>query len=290
MRVLSWDIGIYNLSFCDIELIDIGTINKNSTINDNKELSVIIHDWGIIPLIKKYCDVCGVNAVYRNSQDFLCNKHWKEIEEGHIKDLFVRIGKEKCCEKIKTGKPCSRKPNWLYLDKYYCTTHLDNDKQSSSIPLTNQTKDLNYLSKRIFEMCSYLIDVDYDAILFENQPSLKNPTMKSIQIILYTFFHHSYYKKDSSVDLQFISAANKLKVYDGESFHVKANNKYTENKKLGILHTNYFLEKIPENSEKDWKLYLDKHSKKDDLCDSFLQALYFFKIIKKKEIFLNKEL
>ena len=228
--------------------------------------------------------------MFRKGDDFLCTKHLKAIEEEEEKNKFVRIGKEKCCGKTKQNKPCSRKPNLLYMNEYYCSTHLDNDFINEAIPLSNQAKDLNFLSKRIFEMCSYLIDVDYDAILFENQPSLKNPTMKSIQIILYTFFHHSFFQKKWKSELQFISAANKLKVYEGDAFNIKANNKYTENKKLGILHTSYFLEKVPEpDKTKDWRTYLAKHSKKDDLCDSFLQALYFFKVIKKKNIYVIKE-
>lgn len=316
MRVLSWDIGIYNLSFCDIEFLENEENNQSSQkktkskqkkkLNNNQEitsnqidfnskeipdnnttLSVKIHDWGIVPLIKKYCDKCGVNAVFRKGDDYFCNKHWKEIEDVNLKEKFIRIGKEKCCGKTKQNKPCSRKPNWLLMEDYFCSTHLSSENEGLATPISNQSKDLNYLSNRIFEMCSHFTEINYDAILFENQPSLKNPTMKSVQIILYSFFHLSYFNKKQPIDLQFISASNKLKVYQGDAFEIKTNNKYTENKKLGILHTSYFLEKIIDEN-KDWKTYLAKHSKKDDLCDSFLQALYFLKIIKKKSILTQK--
>ena len=318
MRVLSWDIGVYNLSFCDIEVFNNNDNNKtkpkikkqtkikntkneennnntknmddtNNNVNNNVnntdntndvnnvnniKLPIKIHDWGIVPLVKKYCDNCGIVAIYRKGDSMLCNKHWKEIEDVDIKNKYVRIGKEKCCGKTKQDKPCSKKPNWLAEEEYFCSTHVENEE--TVIPLNNQTKNLNFLGKRIFEMCSHFTEVKYDAILFENQPCLKNPTMKSVQIILHTFFHLSYFNKNLTTDLQFISASNKLKVYDGEKLEVKSSNKYDQNKKLGILHTKYFLDKLDDKHNlQNWKQYLEEHSKKDDLCDSFLQALYY---------------
>ena len=55
-------------------------------------------------------------------------------------------------------------------------------------------------------------------VCIENQPTLKNPTMKTIQIILYSYFliRGVTDKKENPVQLiSFISATNKLKVYQG---------------------------------------------------------------------------
>ena len=55
-------------------------------------------------------------------------------------------------------------------------------------------------------------------VCIENQPTLKNPTMKTIQIILYSYFliRGVTDKKENPVKLiSFISATNKLKVYQG---------------------------------------------------------------------------
>jgi hypothetical protein len=38
----------------------------------------------------------------------------------------------------------------------------------------------------IFDSKRHFLDVN--EVLIENQPSLKNPTMKSVQMVLYTFF------------------------------------------------------------------------------------------------------
>ena len=73
-----------------------------------------------------------------------------------------------------------------------------------------------------------------------------------------------------------ISASNKLKVYDGPKIELTYKSSYTRRKKLSILHTQYLLK---DNEEK--LKYLNNHKKKDDLCDTYLQALYFVKNKKK---------
>ena len=72
--------------------------------------------------------------------------------------------------------------------------------------------------------------------------------------------------------VEFISPMNKLKVYDGPKIELKVKSKYTIRKKSAIIHCKYFL--------KDNKKYLEifnSNKKKDDLADSFLQALYYIK-------------
>ena len=115
-----------------------------------------------------------------------------------------------------------------------------------------------------------LIDVDH--ILIENQPSLKNPVMKSIQMILYSYYVMKKIEFNRIKDIHFISASNKLKVYDGPEFEVKVKSSYSRRKKLAILHTNYLLK---DNFIK--LSFLNQHKKKDDLCDTYLQSLYFQK-------------
>jgi len=174
-----------------------------------------------------------------------------------------------------------------------------------------------------------LLDVDY--VVIENQPSLKNPQMKSIQMILYSYFlilgkvignetTKSYIDK-----IDFCSASNKLKIYDGpvivleekksrkkniqniesniesniellteqtiiedennvkvdivenKPIKKKASSvKYADKKRLAVEHAKYFVEKYsPQYID-----FFDKHKKKDDLADSFLQGLYYIKNLK----------
>ncbi len=120
----------------------------------------------------------------------------------------------------------------------------------------------------------------FDYVIIENQPVLKNPTMKSIQMILYSYFAFKSLKLKEFKDLILMNAGNKMKVYTKEIESEKLEkinklkSKYSRNKKLSILHTELILE---ENNNNDWNDFFKKNKKKDDLADAFLMCLYFLK-------------
>ena len=80
-----------------------------------------------------------------------------------------------------------------------------------------------------------------DYILIENQPVLKNPTMKSVQMILYSYFLINGVIKNTVKEIKFISARNKLKVYDGPPIEVKVKGKYAKRKRLSIKYCRYMI-------------------------------------------------
>ena len=135
---------------------------------------------------------------------------------------------------------------------------------------------LNELSEKIintFDNNSIFLDCNY--VIIENQPCLKNPTMKSIQMIVYSYFYIRGIVDNKSIilkDIVFISAGNKLKVYDGPNIEVNLSTKYARNKKLAIFHTKYLLK-----NHSEYLSFFESNKKKDDLADSFLQAAYFLK-------------
>jgi len=243
MKILSWDVGIYNLSYCILEK------------NDDSNIKII--DWNIVNLI-------------------------------------------------------------------------DNDSMKK-----NTTLIFENIPRKLQEIPQLL---DVDIVVIENQPSLKNPKMKSIQMILYSYFLilgkviGNGDKCNGYIDkIDFCSASNKLKVYDGpeiildvkkprkkkinndvsqqETIHEeitqeeetlketvkpiqdpseegneknekktkkKTTIKYADKKKIAILHTQYYLEK----KNADYLDFFNKHKKKDDLADSYLQGLYWYKQLK----------
>ena len=109
-------------------------------------------------------------------------------------------------------------------------------------------------------------------IVIENQPVLKNPKMKSIQMLVYSYFViHNRHLPNFNVKL--FSARNKLSIYDGPEIKVDSKNKYTIRKKLSIEYTKYMIKDHPEYID-----FLTNHKKKDDLCDCFIQgACYLHK-------------
>lgn len=211
MKILSWDVGIYNLSYCILEK------------NENEDPKII--GWDIVNLV-------------------------------------------------------------------------DNEimKKDRNLIFENIPRKLNEIPE--------LLNVDI--VIIENQPCLKNPQMKSIQMILYSYFLIlgkviGSEKTTSYIDkIEFCSASNKLKIYDGPEIILeekksrkKINNdinddniikksssvKYADKKKLAIEHAKYYLEK-----NIDYKVFFNEHKKKDDLSDSFLQGLYYINKLTKVKL------
>jgi hypothetical protein len=225
MKILSWDVGIINLSYCILEYNE-----------DTKENKILF--WGIINLIDDPIMKKNMNLVFENIP--------KKLDEN-----------------------------------------------------------------------KFLLDVD--AVVIENQPSLKNPKMKSIQMIVYSYFlmygkvlNHNE-NKIQNVD--FCNASNKLKVYKGPEISLddlkkkkkKVDNNslitdfteekkdleivdpktkksiklsYTDKKKMAVAHVKYFLK---ESQDEDNLEFFNEHKKKDDLADSYLQGLYVINIKLKKK-------
>lgn len=83
-------------------------------------------------------------------------------------------------------------------------------KKNRNLLFENIPKKLNEIP--------HLLDVNY--VVIENQPSLKNPQMKSIQMIVYSYFL-MYGKVLNSIEekkikqIDFCNASNKLKMYKG---------------------------------------------------------------------------
>ena len=117
-----------------------------------------------------------------------------------------------------------------------------------------------------------------DYVLIENQPVLKNPKMKSIQMIIYSFFMFMGETPKSSHKTLLFNPSTKLKVYDGPAIESNIKNKYAMRKFLSVEYTKYFLNKTANTN---WIKFFNDNPKKDDLADSYLQALtYHYKYLK----------
>ena len=151
---------------------------------------------------------------------------------------------------------------------------LDKNEKCKGFPLDELTKRMyEQLNKEFY---SY----DIDIVLLENQPVLKNPVMKSVQMILFSYFQYQKIMLNREIKLiKFINAGNKLKVgrnFNEINYNVEINaikSKYTRNKKFAILYTNKILiDRLKDSKNNE---YFNKHKKKDDLADAFLQAIYY---------------
>ena len=86
--------------------------------------------------------------------------------------------------------------------------------------MTNSTLLLGDKMIQELDKMEYLLDVD--VVIIENQPALKNPVMKTVQMLLYSYFLIKGYNQQMNPikNIEMINARNKLKVYKGEKMSV----------------------------------------------------------------------
>lgn len=121
-------------------------------------------------------------------------------------------------------------------------------------------------------------NVNITYVLIENQPVMKNPLMKSIQMLLFSYFSYIKNIEDSCIeDIVFVSAVKKNKYMDKyvkekelEIDIDKQKNKYRYYKKTSIRCVENILCEMENASDKLCEF--QSHKKKDDLADAFLQC------------------
>ena len=186
---------------------------------------------------------------------------------------IINLNKDPICQ-CGLQKPCSKIATYEVKDnnetKYACTTHV---KKFTKKKKLNSNYDLFKISKILMEELNSKTDfLNHDIICIENQPALKNPTMKSIQMLLYSYFIIEGVCKDPICsNVQMINARNKLKVYKGPPVECKFKEKYKRNKYLSVEYTKLM---ILEEDQEFIDLFKDS-KKKDDLADAYLQGIYF---------------
>ena len=165
---------------------------------------------------------------------------------------------------------------------YYCTTHTKSYAEKhypkKDIKTIKDTKDmdLDYLGANLYKQLDGrdLFAEPIDWVLFENQPVLKNPKMKSIQMILYSYFLYKKSLLDFNIEnLKFYTAKKKLEIkgiqLDQSGFD---KGEYKDRKKLGRLITMEILKRI-QDFEHIHILETKHADKQDDLCDCLVQGL-----------------
>lgn len=155
--------------------------------------------------------------------------------------------------------------------KIVCLTENLTEKKKNSI---DQLTPI--LLKKLMEM-----DVEHIThVLIENQPVMKNPVMKSIQMIIYAYFHHCNILYQKNIHIKLISAMNKLKCGIDIEYPESITNhksKYMQKKKKAI----HLCEHILFSNENiitpdiNFQSLFKNSKKKDDLADSLLYCIYY---------------
>ena len=147
------------------------------------------------------------------------------------------------------------------LDKFIIDVDVDiMDIKTGSVGDSGDLGDLGKLGG----LEKYKIDI----VIIENQISTIASRMKTLQGMI-----AQYFIMKGTPEIEFISAANKLKM-----FMTKKKTTYTERKIESVEVTKELLEKLPQFEK--YKGCLEKNKKKDDLADCFLQGIYYLTLKK----------
>lgn len=288
MRILSFDVGIKNLAVCLLEC------NDNKIIIDTWDVINIIEDTKIDELKCLYnnCDKKVKSYIDFNSNKYyFCTKHLSNKNElvfnNFSKNNWNEINNN-ICSKCLDNKTKKKLFNNNILNETFCSKHYNSLMKNigiSSNKIYNinsiKTKDLSidFIKESLINVLDSHLDkfckVDY--VYIENQPTLKNPSMKAISDTIYTWFLirciiDKNLNNSSIQKIKFISPSNKLKEFDKKSIEeADDKNKYKETKKLSIDITKKLLKYYNLD---DWNIFFMSHKKQDDLADCFLQGIY----------------
>ena len=264
MNVLSIDVGMRHLAYCIV------------CKEDNKHT---ILDWDIIDLCsektnvccgkRKNGDNCGKPAKFHKKTKFFCKIHAKKeslaIPPSNMKLARVKKMKLKELKILTSGKNYkltkkSKKAEYINA----IIKDLSNNYLNPLIKTNSKTINFVTYGQRIKNSFDkLLLKTNIDCMIIENQIGPLALRMKMLQGMIMQHF--------IEIDcrcIKEISPANKLK-----EFTTKKKTSYAERKKLGIAVMRRLLS---ENSDiSPWNKHFEGHRKKDDLADSYLQALWY---------------
>ena len=279
MKILSIDVGIKNLAICAIETLETPeTLELN--VNAYKNFKIIY--WNIINLSedKKYCNCCNSTkktvkqcikpAIFYKDDNLFCKTHAKNskylLPETINKykslklDALINLCEQHNIKYSESTKSSLIKTIETYIEEN-CLISLPK-LNCNTINLIEIGKSIKSNLDNLNESTNLFLNIDF--ILIENQIGPIANRMNSIQGML-----TQYFIMKGLYNIKYVSASNKLKNL------IEKNTSYSERKKQSILIAKDIL--IKKNIDKKYIDFFESHSKKDDLADSLLQAIWFIK-------------
>jgi len=252
MYILSFDMGIRNLAFC---LLDVSGGNYNIISWDNHDLLT-----GTDAQSSTRCQ-CGGPASWVHTNGILICKKCVKKESLKCVPKGVTLN-------LPGLKELSKQENWNLPAKSKKDDYMNELKTRYLLPFKKEkiSSKINLLT--ILDAINSFIDIHIanfskaDIIRIENQPVFDNPTMKSVQIILFTLLAHRLKKEQSwANNICFVHASKKTEE-DKEAVHSYKGRKDSAEKMV--------LEKLKEGI---WRDFFLSKQKRSDLADAFLMSL-----------------
>lgn len=174
--------------------------------------------------------------------------------------------------------------SYCLLESHEKDTHIiqwDNlcitDEKCKTVPLERMTEmTLLTLQDTFANNPNFQVDV----VLIENQPSQKNGIMKTISVIIYTFFNMLKIQMGNVKEVRFVSPSSKLKCKWVNRLSNPVSTTYSQRKKLSVQLMKLYMEVIcPERIP-----WFQQHRKQDDISDSALFGIYYIENTLKRVI------
>jgi len=276
MNILSFDVGVKNLALC---LIHINNPNEMHTLE--------IKDWDVIDL--SCDDNISKNTLKCNQsiKNKACSRPAKYIYKGdHYcgvcckkKDCFTQYGSYNIVNvhKMKKEKIVDlfAKHNLEYNKKMKKKDMLDIfipfiDNNCFQTIISKNVKDISLIDigrnlQKKMDLCLEKWNTKIDYVIIENQISPIANRMKTLQGMI-----TQYFIMKSDARIEYVSSENKLKNFDDID-----TSSYKDRKKASIHIVENMLIHDTYNIKNHWKLLFKESKKKDDLTDTFLQALWY---------------
>ena len=258
-RILAFDIGIKNLAWCCLEFKD----SKYVILGwDNYNL---LSESSNVATTKQTCRACSARGVYDGAGTLYCARHCP-VSCPPLRDLsgqlLKKIPKLDICKQLLTAKGVTKIP--VKKDQIHAAlaTHYSLPVQSQKVSkapdvglteIHDSLKNLVAQKSELWSTCSQ--------ILLENQPAFKNPTMKSVQILLFATLRCNL---PTVPPLRLVHAGKKVKgAATGDAG-------YKDRKAGSEARAASFLE---ANGTAEWKQHYSKAAKKSDLADALAMCL-----------------
>ena len=264
MRILSFDVGIKNLSFCIIEY---------------HENSLKINQWEVIDLCNEKTKCMNIDiktdkqcikpAKYYKNDEYYCQSHSKKkqyeippenLREKILKKMNLELLLNMATEYgITIDKPHTKNKVLEKILEYKSSKYFDTVDNIKANDYNLVELGINLRDK----LDNLLDPSNIDLVLIENQISPIANRMKTIQGMI-----AQYLIMRGVNNIVFYSATNKLKTFIGGH-----KTTYDERKQLSVSYTIQILTKTIELN--DWLSFFSSHKKQDDLADSFLQGVSY---------------
>ena len=243
--ILAFDVGIKHLAYC--------ILKSDKTI----------HHWALVNLTDlsnqpQLCITCQKPAKANSPLGLVCGRHKGKIrfeEKPTIAFMKTFLNEHKL--------DTSGKKDEL-LQRISTIAAVDLPKAKSAMSFADNTCRLHdAIREWITRDWEYLSHITH--IYIEHQPVLKNPVMKTVQLILFCSLRERFLSNHKNIEFFWVHASKKVKAQSGDEG-------YKDRKKGGIERVKNYFKEHPSQ----WLSWWESQSKKDDLADALLQGIAQF--------------